>query len=229
MTSTNEEARRDVDPFWDREEIVDRFAGRDPDLRLRRIIEEEPISDVGSLRILDLGSAGGRNTLYLAERGVDVHAVDASEAMVERTRYRVAEVLGRGEAERRVRRGWMNDLPYPANDFDVVVALGVIQTATTLEEWKRAVSELRRVLRPGGRVLVSNFSSESQPQGRALDPLEGADHTYRWRGDRPMVLMGAGDHDAFFAAQGFEPVVATTVVRVPMDAGFRVTLNAMYR
>ena len=47
------------------------------------LIEEYP--DPSRVRVLDLGCAGGRNTVVLAERGFDLEALDASAAMVAKT------------------------------------------------------------------------------------------------------------------------------------------------
>jgi len=218
----------ETDPFWDRPDIVAKFAGRAPDHRLQRLLAE--VDDPPALRVLDLGCAGGRNTVHLAERGVDVHALDAAEAMVARAGERLARVLDDEEAVRRVRRGVMSDLSdYADGAFDLVVALGVMHTATTLDEWERTLDEIARVLKDGGRALVSNFSPASEPEGRSLPSVEGSEHARRWRDGRPMILMDAGELDASFAAHGFRPVEPTETVHVPLDHGFRVTVNALYR
>ena len=217
------------DTFWNRPEIVERFADRSPDHRLRRLLDDLDLDDPSSFAVLDLGCAGGRNTVLLAERGVDLHAVDAAEAMVARTRERVTELVGRGEAERRVREGVMSDLGmFPDGRFDLVVALGVIQSSRTLEEWNRTLSEIARVTRPGGRVLASNFARGSEPEGRPLRPVGDASHVFLWREGQPMVLMDAEEHDASFSEHGFLPVEETQTVRVSTDAGFRRTINAFY-
>ena len=125
-------------PFWEDPELVERFAGREPDVRLREILDRE--DDPAGLRVLDLGCAGGRNTALLVERGCDVRAVDGSRAMVEHTRKRLAEVLGEEQAERRVRHGRMHDLAAFANGaFDLVVALGIYHCASSREEWRGAL------------------------------------------------------------------------------------------
>lgn len=217
-----------TDPFWERPEIVERFADRAPDERLRRLLVD--VDDPSSFRVLDVGCAGGRNTRFLAERGVDVHALDASPAMVARTRERVAELLDPSAAEKRVRLGVMSDLgSFGADRFDLVVALGVMQSADSLDAWDRTLSEIRRVLRPGGRVLVANFAPGSRPEGRPLERVAGARHVFLWRDGRPMVLMDADDHDASFTAHGFHPVEPTETVRVPKEAGYRLTVNGLYR
>ena len=217
------------DSFWNRPEIVERFAGRSPDHRLQRLLEGLDLDDPGVFAVLDVGCAGGRNTVFLAEAGVDVHAVDAAEAMVSRTRERVAEILGGLEAARRVRRGVMSDLDaFDDRRFDLVVALGVIQSSRSMEEWDRTLSEIARVTRPGGRVLVSNFARSSEPEGHPLQPVEDARCVFLWRDGRPMVLMDAEGHDASFEAHGFFPVEETETVHVPREEGYRVTINAFY-
>ncbi|MDX1647558.1 MAG: class I SAM-dependent methyltransferase [Longimicrobiales bacterium] len=216
------------DPFWDRPEIVDRFAARDPDLRLQRLVEE--VDDAASFRVLDLGCAGGRNTAWLVDAGVDAQALDRSKEMVARTRERVAKRVGRAAAAARVHAGVMWDLrPFPDDVFDLVVALGVMQSAPSVARWRQTLREIRRVLRPGGRVLVSNFSPESRPEGRPLPEAPGAGHVRLWRQGRPMVLLEAGEHDAAFADEGFRPVVPTESVHVDLEDGYRVTVNALYR
>lgn len=215
--------------FWDDPEIVERFADRPPDERLRALIEALDEADLSSFRVLDLGCAGGRNTRFLAERGVDVHALDASRAMVDHTRARVAEVLGAREAEERVVMGSMSELGrFDDHGFDLVVALGVIQSAQSLEEWDRTLSEVARVLRPGGRILVANFAPDSRPEGRPLEQPAGTRHVFLWRDGRPMVLMDAAEHDDAFAAHGFHPVDETETVRVSKKGGYRFTVNAFY-
>ncbi len=70
-----------TNPFWDRLETVERFAVREPDHRLVRLADD--VHHPGATRVLDLGCAGGRNTVLLAERGFDVWARDASGPMAD--------------------------------------------------------------------------------------------------------------------------------------------------
>lgn len=126
--------------YWNDPRQVRRFAERDPDHRLRELVEgaEEP----GRIRALDLGCAAGRNAVYLAGRGADVVAVDSARAMVEETRRRLEEALGPDEARERVRRGRMQDLgAFPDGRFDLVVALGVYHHARDCEDFRRSLSE----------------------------------------------------------------------------------------
>ena len=96
------------DEYWEDPAQVARFAEREADRRLAALLPSFP--DPARTRVLDLGCAGGRNAALLALKGFDVHALDASAAMVAHTRERLAAVLGVAEAERRVRQGRMDDL-----------------------------------------------------------------------------------------------------------------------
>ena len=123
----------EIDAFWEDPEKVEEFARKPPDHRLQALIEAEP--DPRRLRALDVGCAGGRNAAFLAENGVDVVATDGSAAMVERTRERLAGLLGPEAAAERVIRATMDVMPWAADaSFDLVVALGIYHNARTAEE-----------------------------------------------------------------------------------------------
>ncbi len=153
---------RETESYWESPENVDEFADREADVRLLKLIDS--CENPERVRVLDLGCAGGRNASVLAERGFDFYAIDSSAAMVEKTRDRVAAILGPEEADRRVRRGRMEDLAgFDSESFDVVVALGIYHNATSEEEFERSLRESARVLRPSGRLFVSSFSPSFQP------------------------------------------------------------------
>lgn len=106
----------------------------------------------GDGALLEVGPGPGRLLTELASRGWTVSAVDISPAMAELARARVpaaAEriVVGRAEA-----------LPFADNDFDVVVAIGILQYA----DRQQTVAEIQRVLRAGGRAVIG-FQSRSSP------------------------------------------------------------------
>ena len=96
--------------------------------------------------VLDVGMGPGRLCAELARRGWAVSGVDRSGEMVARARARLPE------AAERLIVGDITKLPYPAESFDAVVASGVIEYA---EDRPAAIAELARVLRPGGRAVVT--------------------------------------------------------------------------
>jgi SAM-dependent methyltransferase len=216
------------DGFWEDPERVERFAGREADHRLTELVDR--YDDPRSVRVLDLGCAGGRNTVFLADRGFDVRALDASHAMAERTRARLAERIGEEEAERRVVQGRMDDLSrWPDGHFDLVVALGVHHSAATWEEWQRAADETARVLAEGGRLLFNQFTPEVDLTGDGVRPVAGEPHVYDGFPAGRAVLLEADTLDAEWAARGLEPVESSETVRVDLEDGTRrVSVNALY-
>lgn len=214
--------------FWEEQEQVERFAARDPDHRLVKLIEG--YHDPPRTRVLDIGCAGGRNADFLASRGFDLFAVDASSAMIQRTRERVAAVLGKKEAQRRVRRATMEDLSeFESANFDLIIALGVFHIATTRKQWHGALSEAARVLAPGGLMLVSVFGNRTNPTGKGITPVPGEPNVYEGLSSGRHYLVGPEELDAEMARRGLETVEPTETVVVPLESGQRVTINALYR
>jgi SAM-dependent methyltransferase len=217
----------DRDDFWNRPEQVERFAGREPDVRLVPLTAG--YRDPAATRVLDLGCAAGRNTVFLAERGFDVWALDASPAMAERTRQRLGEILGPTEADRRVRVGRMDDLTaYGDGRFDLIVALGILHNAGSVAEWDRTLSEVRRVLRSKGRLLVASFAPGTDLTGEGVRRTEAAEHVYEMGGVGRLYLLDAAGLDEAMAGVDLRPETPTETVIVDMDPGRRVVVNALY-
>jgi SAM-dependent methyltransferase len=213
--------------FWEQPEQVEAFAGRAPDRRLLELLSR--YEDPYVTRVLDLGCAGGRNTVVLAECGFDFHALDASEPMIERTRERVSAIIGRTEATKRVARGSMDELGrFETQSFDLIVALGVLHSARSEAEWDCSLTEAVRVLRSGGRMLVANFSPRSDPKGCGLELVSGEAHVYEGFDGGRVFALEADQLDAEMSRHGLDPEVPTTTVEVSTDTGCRVTVNALY-
>jgi len=92
-------------------------------------------------RILDVGCGTGANLLMLAEYG-DAEGVDISEDALAFCRERGLD---------KVRLGAGEQLPYDDGTFDLVTAFDVVEH---MDDDLAGLREMRRVLRPGGRVLL---------------------------------------------------------------------------
>ena len=212
---------------WESPESVEKFARRDPDARLLELLDRAAAP--AEVRVLDLGCAAGRNAAVLAARGFDFHALDASRAMIAHTRQRVAAILGAEAAAGRVRPGQMDDLSEFADAaFDLVVALGIFHCAASRREWSRALDECARVLAPGGRLLVSVFTPETDLHGTGVHPIPGEPHVYSGFSSGRTYLVDAATLDAEMADRDLEPLVPSRTVRVELEKGRRVVVNALY-
>ncbi len=105
-------------------------------------------------RALDVGCGPGTLTAVLVERlGADhVSAVDPSPSFVPATRERLPDVD--------VQEAAAEDLPFADESFDVVVAQLVVPF---MADQVRGLSEMRRVVRPGGTVAACSWDFERGP------------------------------------------------------------------
>ena len=100
-------------------------------------------------RVLEIGCGRGVGTQIILERfGADhVTAFDLDPDMVERARRRLAPEGDRVEVE----VGDAEHIDAPDGDFDAVFDFGIIHH---ILNWRAAVKEVARVLRPGGRLAL---------------------------------------------------------------------------
>ena len=213
--------------FWESPENVERFAAREPDVRLAELIRE--YKEPSATKVLDLGCAAGRNAVLLAQNGFDIIAVDASAAMVAKTRERLASILGPAEAQRRVRVGRMDNLSWAGDAiFELVVALGLYHCAQSRAEWDRALAESARVLAPGGCLLVSVFTPETDLTGRGIRPVEGEPDLYEGFESGRAFLVDAPGLDREMARRGLRPLKPTYTARPRVETGRRASANGRY-
>jgi SAM-dependent methyltransferase len=102
--------------------------------------------DVAGRRILDAGCGSGPVSAALRDRGAVMTGFDSSAKMVELARRRLGDGADLQVADLSL------PLPFPDDAFDDVVAALVLHY---LEDWTGPLAELRRVLTPGGRLIVA--------------------------------------------------------------------------
>lgn len=112
--------------------------------------------------VLELGVGTGKLAIPLAERGLEVHGVDASPAMIERLRAkpggdRVAAFVG----------DMANDLP--AGPFALVfVATNTFFGLCSVEEQQRAFAAIARRLTDDGRFVLDAFVPDDPPRATSI-------------------------------------------------------------
>lgn len=108
------------------------------------------------ISVLDAGCGSCRHSPRLARRGLDVTAIDYSEYIVEKAIERVND-LGL-EDKITVKHEDLLSLSFEDSSFDHVVCWGVLMH---IPDIKTAISELVRVLKPGGIIAISEINMNS--------------------------------------------------------------------
>lgn len=126
--------------------------------------------------ILDVGCGGGKTVQVMAEAdsGCKVYGIDPSEEMVRLSGDVNRELIEAGRVE--IIKSRVSSLPFPDGEFDMVTAF------ETFHFWPDPVGDLRevkRVLKPGGKVLLANevyederFEKRNARYARMIEGLE---------------------------------------------------------
>jgi len=117
----------------------------------------------GAKRILDLGCGAGRNTLYLAEKGFEVHGIDVSETALKTTKKR----LEKRKLKAELVKGDMKALPYSNSCFDAIICINAIYHQRRMQI-EKTISEIFRTLRKGGVFLANFHSKRSSRYGKGI-------------------------------------------------------------
>lgn len=147
-------------------------------------------------RLLDVGCGSGQTAIPAARRGIHVTGIDLARNLVEHAR-------GRARAENLVARfdeGDAEDLPYPEASFDIVITLIGAMFAPRPE---LVVEEFARVLRPGGRLYMANWTPRGMP-AQMFKCVAG--HVPPAPGIAPPVLWGDEDTVASRLAGDFTDI-----------------------
>src|SRR5206468_2395705 len=104
---------------------------------------------LGSAKVVEVGGGDGSMAAQLLRResGIRLTMVDIDPHMTRRARERLAPFADRAD----VVEADVTALPFADGEFDVGLSFLMLHH---VEGWERAVDELARVVRPGGRLLV---------------------------------------------------------------------------
>ncbi|WP_439592708.1 demethylmenaquinone methyltransferase [Microbacterium sp.] len=140
--------------------------------RLWRVATTRAVAPQPGQRILDLAAGTGASSVSLARSGAEVVAADFSPGMIAEGRRRHSGIpnLTFEEAD-------ATALPFDDDSFDTVtMSFGL----RNVNEPKKAIAELLRVTRPGGRLVVCEFSHPPSPAFNGL---------YRFYNDRILPVV----------------------------------------
>jgi SAM-dependent methyltransferase len=151
---------------------------------LARIAADVAAVAPAGARVLEVGCGPGHLSIRLARHGLEVTGLDLDPAMIARARANTDRAGNRGGRRPSFLVGDVAALAFPDRSFDLVVS------TLSMHHWAdptAGLTEIGRVLRPGGRALVWDFRPGGRPHlgprhGHIPDPV---DHT---RGSRLRVV-----------------------------------------
>lgn len=113
-----------------------------------KIRSEKIIGSLSGKKVLDAGCGRG-NLSYLAhENGFDVTAIDLSKSSLKDSSF----LFDWAGCDISLVEASLTDLPFEENEFDSVICSDVLEH---VPDAKKAMSEIRRVLKPGGRLVLT--------------------------------------------------------------------------
>lgn len=175
--------------------------------------------------VLDIGCGVGRHSLYLAEHGFEVTGLDLSTSGLDVARQAAS---GAGVVID-YRTGDFTDLPVSNGSVDLALVWNVIYHGDE-SVVRKAISEITRVLRPGGLLLGTMISKrnslygdgkEIRPNTFVVEDDDEKSHAHFYCNDRELISLldgyqllrlqdreqrGAGTWHWEFLAEGFERV-----------------------
>jgi len=201
--------------------------------RITETLERAAVLDLvgsrGAVEVLDVGAGDGAYAIGLARTGARVTALDPSPAALGAAGRRAGDS---GERLRLV-RGDAQALPFEDGAFDLVIAVTALCFVPAPE---RAMSEMARVLRPGGRLVIGELGLWSA--WAAWRRARGLLAPSVWRGTRfwtprglRRLAAGAGLHPGRTRGAVFHPPVAIAAAALaPLDPllGRATTIGAAF-
>lgn len=160
------------------------------------------------MRVLDAGCGGGRNLVYLLRNGFDVSGNDADGRAIAQVRELASALAPGAPTDFRIEA--IEDTTFPDAAFDVVLASAVLHFARDEAHFGAMVTQLWRVLKPGGLF----FARLASTIGIASDVHPLGKGRYRLPDGSDRFLVDAGAIEAWTGRLGgtlIDPIKTTVV------------------
>jgi SAM-dependent methyltransferase len=192
------ESHPSFDPVWEEIYHQGRQVNRYPFDQIVAFVnrhqpKEKPRSET---RVLEVGCGAGNNLWFAAREGFQVAGIDGSQSAIDyaRTRFRSDGLSGD------LRVGDFVTLPWQDGSFDFVLDRAAL-TNCGLADVRRAIAEIRRVLRTGGKFFFNPYAQSHSscasghlgPDGLTLDITSGG-----LQGMGPICFHSRRDIDQVF-------------------------------
>ena len=127
-------------------------------------------------KLIEYGFGSGVNTLHFAKCGYQISGVDATYGAVKSANKKLDQII---DFEKKVTLLRLEDkaesLPFEDNTFDYALIISVISLLANIERINLVLSELKRVMRVGAKIIADVNSSNSQ---FAIDGENIGNHTF---------------------------------------------------
>ncbi len=200
MSDENAQLKERVRAFWQAHPCGTKFAEASPGTRrFYELVEEHryrkewhipaaaDFSSARDKRVLEIGCGLGTDGAQFALAGADYTGIDLTDAAVDlaRQRFDVFNLPGT------FRTADAENLDFPDESFDVVYSHGVLHHTPDIV---RAVQEVHRVLRPGGRAVVMLYHRDSYNYRFNISLFRRAGvHLLRWNSGVKFVHILTGE------------------------------------
>lgn len=184
--------QRKEEAIWNRfSAIYDRFMKKD-ELAYRTVIERIAMLLKAEDHVLEIATGTGTIALGLADGIRNIEAIDFSPGMVAAAQEK-ADRLEASNIRFSVQDA--SDLRYAPGSFDVVVVSNALHI---MPEPEKALAEIKRVLKPGGRLIAPTFIHGGSLKAAILSPLMSL------TGFRAYHKWTQQGYHAFLEKNGFE-------------------------
>ncbi len=120
---------------------------------------EKSVKPQGSWKVLDVGCAFGSNLIPFADMGCTIHGIDIHSDIANSAKKMMDS---RGYSEGVFSEGSNRSIPYEDNCFDLLLSINTLHYEGSEQDMLDALSEFKRVLKPGGVLYLSTVGPEHE-------------------------------------------------------------------
>ncbi len=115
-------------------------------------------------KVLDAGCGEGRNLTYCLKNGMDVFGIDQNPEAIQLLKL-IAKQHAVQDIDARFQVMKLDKILFPDETFDVIICSAVLHFAKSHEHFHKMVSELVRLLKPGGKIFIRTMSDHYLVKG----------------------------------------------------------------
>lgn len=139
-------------------------------------------------KVLDIGCGFGRLYHVLKDLQVSYVGVDQSEGQI--------RVANEKFPDLKFTKAEMTELPFEDNTFDIIYCIATFHHLPTKQMRQKALLEMKRVLKPHGKVIMTNWNLSSDWAKKKYLEFEPGDYMIPWKDEHGHV-MGQRYYHAF--------------------------------